>query len=198
MYTLPTSVIIQDKEYRICEKGDYKMILDCFAALNDPELSESDRTLSAMLIFYEDIEDISCISTVFAIDEAIKEAVEKMFCFFNCNKPNVGASSLHKLIDWEQDEQMICAAINNVAHTEIRCEPYIHWWTFMGYYCSVGESTLATVCSIRNKILTGKKLEKYEQEFKKNNPEYFVWNSQTIQQKKDEAILKDLWEANSL
>ena len=174
MYSLPTTVTIGNREYHICKKGDYNMILDCFAALNDPELSESDRTLSAMLIFYEDIEDISCISGVFTTDEAIKEAIEKMFDFFNCNKPNVGAASPHKLIDWEQDEQMICAAINNVAHTEIRCEPYIHWWTFMGYYCSVGESTLATVCSIRNKILTGKKLGKYDQAFTKTHPAYVV------------------------
>ena len=51
----------------------------------------------------------------------------------------------------------------------------MHWWTFISYYMGIGEGGLATVVSIRDKIIKGKKLEKYEKEFKQHNPQYFKW-----------------------
>ena len=70
---------------------------------------------------------------------------------------------------------------------------YIHWWTFMGYYMSIGECLYSTILSIRDKILNGKKLEKYEREFKLRNPQYFVWNSKTTEQQEADAWLKTVW-----
>ena len=100
-----------------------------------------------------------------------------MFDFFNCGRSqSIGKKMNHKLIDWEQDSQIICSAINKVANKEVRAEPYIHWWTFMGYYSAVGESLLSTIVSIRDKIVRGKKLEKHERIFRQENPEYFIWN----------------------
>ena len=75
-----------------------------------------------------------------------------------------------------------------------RALTYLHWWTFMGYFCSIGESTLSTVVSIRDKILKGKKLEKYETEFRRDNPQYFKWDSRTLQEKEDDELLKQLWD----
>lgn len=45
----------------------------------------------------------------------------------------------------------------------------MHWWTFFGLYMEIGESTFSTVVSIRDKKRKGKKLEKWEQEYYKNN-----------------------------
>ena len=74
-----------------------------------------------------------------------------------------------KIIDWEQDEQMIFSAVNKVAGKETRAVEYIHWWTFLGYFNEVGEGLLSTVISIRQKKNKGKKLEKYEQDFYREN-----------------------------
>ena len=104
-----------------------------------------------------------------------------------------GKQMNYRLIDWEKDSQMICSAVNKVANTEIRSEPYIHWWTFMGYYSAVGESLLSSVVSIRDKMMRGKKLEKYEQEFRRNNPEYFVWNTDSVADEEAEELFKQLW-----
>jgi hypothetical protein len=38
---------------------------------------------------------------------------------------------------------------------------------------AIGDGALATVVGIRDKIARGKKLEKYEQDFKRDNPQYF-------------------------
>lgn len=189
MYELPTRIAINDQEYKITNNGDYRMVIDCFFALNDVQLNQEYRIYTCLIIFYEDINSIDDIATKFGDD--LQTAIEKMFDFFSCG--NSGHKTHHKLLDWEQDEQLICSAVNNVAKTEIRALEYLHWYTFMGYYCSIGESTFSTIVSIRDKLMRGKKLEKYEREFKDNNPEYFIWNNKTTEQLELEKELLSNW-----
>lgn len=72
-------------------------------------------------------------------------------------------------MDWEQDEPILFPAINKVAGIETRATQYIHWWTFSGYFMEIEDGTFSTVLGIRQKKAKGKKLEKWEQEFYRNN-----------------------------
>ena len=192
MFELPTSIKINDKEFPIRKQGDYRVILDCFEALDDPELDEQFRVYTSLIIFYEDINTIEDIVTIF--QEDVDKAVIEMFKFFNCGQDDSpGATTNVKLINWSKDSQLIVSAINNVAKKEIRAEPYLHWWTFMGYYLSVGDSPFSTIVGIRDKLKRGKKLEKYEQEFKRNNPQYFNWDSRSVLDKQLEDDVRALW-----
>lgn len=191
MYTLPNSITIDDTEYAIRNNGDYRTILDCFSALEDIELPQQYRIYSALIIFYDGINSVDDVEN--KLGENVEEAVNKMFDFFNCGQENVGMQVNYKLIDWEQDSQIISAAINNVARREIRSEPYLHWWTFMGYYCSIDESILSTVVNIRDKIVKRKRLEKHEREFKKNNPQYFNWRAEDIQKQENDKLAFSMW-----
>lgn len=191
MYELPVTITVNETVYAIRNNGDYRMVLDCFSAINDVELSEKDRILTALMVFYPDLEDPTSLFLTPA--DILSELCNKMFDFINCGKSDVGAKTNFKAIDWESDEQLICSAINNVASMEIRSVEYCHWWTFMGYFCAIGESPLSTVVGIRNKIGKGKKLEKYEQEFRRDNPQYFIWDSRTLKQKEEDALLNELW-----
>ena len=56
-----------------------------------------------------------------------------------------------------------------MAGFETRASDYIHWWTFLGYFNEVGEGLFTTVINIRNKLNKGKKLDKVEKEFYKEN-----------------------------
>lgn len=192
MYSLPLSVQLGDKSFKIRNNGDFRMILDCFNALNDSELSEDERIISSFIIFYE---DFNCLEDISSIDEdELNTLVQEMYKFMNCGNPESVGATHDKLIDWEADSTIICAAVNNVCGKEIRVMEYLHWWTFMGYYMSVGESTLSSVVSIRNKLVKGKKLEKYEKEFKKNNPEYFTWDKRSVKQKEDDDLIRSLFQ----
>lgn len=193
MFELPTSITIGDREYPIRNNGDFRMVLDCFTCLQDVELDEQERIITSLCIFYADVTSIEGISEVFSSEEVLISAIEGMYNFFNCGQQNVGARQNHKLIDWEQDGQMIISAVNNVAKKEIRAESYVHWWTFMGYYLAIGECPLSTVVSIRDKILKGKKLEKWEQTFRRDNPEYFIWNSKSVEDREAEEYIKQIW-----
>lgn len=190
MFEIPITLEIGGKQYNIRNKGDYRMVLDCFAAMNDIELTEQERVYCSLIIFYE---EFNCIEDL-ANCPYLKDAVHQMYWFFNCgDDKGVGANKNYKLIDWEGDSQLIASAINNVANTEVRLCEYIHWWTFMGYYLAIGESPLATVVGIRNKIMEGKKLEKHETKFKNDNPQYFLWNSKTIEDREAEEAVMSLW-----
>lgn len=190
MFEIPISVQVGEQSYAITNKGDYRMVLDCFAALNDQELDKEERLIAALMIFYECFNDVEDVLNC----EILEPLVKEMYKFFNCGDPDgVGNKVNHTLIDWQKDQQLIASAVNNVAKKEIRFEEYLHWWTFMGYYLAIGESPMATIISIRNKIVEGKKLQKYEQEFRKDNPQYFNWDSRSLEEKEAEKAIMDMW-----
>lgn len=188
MYDLPTTVNIEGESFDIRNNADYRMILDCFNALNDEELTKQERIYACLIIFYA---DINCIEDLSKLPD-INKAIEGMYRFFNFNEEETTQNQL-KLIDWDKDSTMVCSAINKVAGKEVRAVDYMHWWTFMGYYMAVGESVLSTVVGIRHKILTGKKLEDYEKKFKRDNPSYFTWNSKTADQTEAENWVQNMW-----
>lgn len=190
MYRLPTKVIVDDLEFNIRDRGDFRMVLDCFKALQDEELSEDYRVLASLLIFYNEFNDIEDLQEY---EPQLNELVREMYRFINGGEDNSpGAERDVSLVDWEQDSQMVCAAINNVAKQEIRSIEYLHWWTFLGYYMSIGQSVLSTVVGIRDKVAHRKKLEPWEKEFKKNNPKYFVWR-QTAQEQDLNNLVREIW-----
>lgn len=190
MYTIPISVVIDNVEYGIRNNGDYRVILDCFSALQDVDLTEQERVFASLIIFYQDLNNLEDV----LIQTNLVERVSEMYKFFNCGDVDtLGTKVPYKLIDWEQDSQLISSAINAVANTEIRSSPYIHWWTFMGYFSAIGKSLLSNVITIREKLLKGKKLEKYEREFRRDNPKYFVWNSKSVDDAEADKLLQELW-----
>ena len=191
MFDLPTTLTINDKNYAIRRSGDFRIVLDCFEVLNDLEFTQSERLLIATYIFYEDFNDFDDILKL--KEEELVELINAMFDFISCGADNNTSKTNYKAIDWKQDEQLICSAINKVAGTEVRALPYVHWWTFMGYFSAIGESALSTIVSIRTKMCKGKKLEKYEREFVHDNPQYFKWDSRTEEQKEEDELIKRLW-----
>ena len=56
-----------------------------------------------------------------------------------------------------------------MAGLEVRSLPFLHWWTFMGYFGAIGEGQLSTLVAIREKLRKGKKLESWEQDFYRQN-----------------------------
>ena len=190
MYELPTTVDIDGNVFHIRRKGDFRVILDCFAALQDDELDKEYKILTAIIIFYEEFDSLEDTNKY---GEFLEKLTLEMFKFINCGQDNQrGAASEISLINWEDDSQIICAAVNNVAKQEVRILEYLHWWTFLGYYMSVGQSVLSTVVSIRDKVYRGKKLDKWEKDFKKENPQFFVRKQTTVEREFEEE-LRNLW-----
>lgn len=152
-WELPTSLEIGGVVFNI--RTDFRVILDCIRFLNDSTYTREEQWAICVDIIYGDYEKIP--------EKDFKEACEKALWFINMGDPE--SHNDKPVMDWEQDADMIIPAVNAVAGKEIRLEPYIHWWTFMGWYMSIHEGFYTQVLSIRSKRNKHKKLETWEKEF---------------------------------
>lgn len=159
-YGLPKSLNVNGREEPI--RWEYTAILDAVEALNDPELENGEKVYSFLYIIFENFLDFEPAD----YDSAFKSA-----CEFINNGVDDDKKTNIKMVDFEQDYRIMIPAINRVAGKEIRNCDDIHWWTFLGYFMEIGECTYGTVLNIRSKKASGKKLEKWEQEFYQKNRE---------------------------
>lgn len=157
-WSLPKSALVNGKRYRI--NADFRDILEIIECLNDREEDELTRRYVAMSLFFEDFETIP--------ESDYVEAFRSMADFIAAGEEDDGRPQ-PKQIDWKQDRNIIAAEINKVAGVEVRALEFLHWWTFVGYFCCIGDGQLATIVSIREKLRKGKKLETYEREFYTKN-----------------------------
>lgn len=193
MYSLQTTISVNQASFGITDKGDFRMVLDCFKALNDEELSDTEKMYASLIIFYE---DINSIEDIYANAEYIEGLQIEMMKFFNGGEPEDEQSAKakqYRLIDWDKDSNLICSAINNVAKTEVRALDYLHWWTFLGYYMAIGDCALTTIITIRSKIAKNEKLEDYEKKFRNENPEYFTIDMRSNEQREADNYIQNLW-----
>lgn len=145
-------------------RSDFRVALLIFQAYNDPDLQQHEKTTVMLDCLYEDFKDMS--------ENDLSEAIQQALWFLDGGGTETESSNhakAKKVMDWEQDEQMIFSAINKVAGFETRIMEYIHWWTFLGYFNEIGEGLFSTVLSIRSKLNKNKKLDKTEKEFYKEN-----------------------------
>lgn len=157
-YDLPEALEVGGVEYPI--RTDFRCILDILIATNDPDLSEYGKQKVILKIIYPGWANIP--------PEHIGEALKKACSFIDCGQKPDGKKH-PKLIDWEQDAQLIIPAVNSVAHSEVRAMNNLHWWTFFSWFMEIGESTLSTVIHIRDMKSRGKKLDKAENEWYRRN-----------------------------
>lgn len=154
-WELPTTAAIGGRLYHL--HTDYRDVLEIFRYLDDPDKPEQLRWRIALALFYEET----------LPPENWQAAMEYLAAFLRGGQQE--ASPGPKLLDWQQDAQLIVADINKTAGQEIRAMPYLHWWSFLSWFHAIGEGQLSTVVSIRDKLRRGKKLESWEQDYYRKN-----------------------------
>ena len=179
---LPTALEVAGKKYRI--DSDFRNILTILTAFNDDELKPEEKGYVCLARLYNEFGKIP--------QSDIPEAYRKAVGFINFMAGSDDGKK-RKYIDWEKDEQLIFPAINATAGMEVRLVPYMHWWTFIGYFQNVNpESLFGTVLTIRQKRGKGKKLEKWEKEFERNNRELCALPAEHVSY---EDKVKDLFDS---
>jgi hypothetical protein len=162
MFRLPTTLNINGVEYAIRARGDYRAVLNTMAALTDPDLEGNERFIIGVESFYPEHSSLAA--------EDYPEAIARMNRFIDCGQESPARGRAERrLYDWEQDEQMICGAITKILRQPVRTLEYLHWWDFMSLFGEIGEGQFSTVLSIRSKLNKGKKLDKWENEFRLKN-----------------------------
>jgi len=152
VWQLPTEAVFGGRHYSI--HTDYRDVLEIFSYFEDPDLPDYVKWRIALALFFE--EEIPPVHR--------QEAMAFLSEFLTGGKGET-ASDGPKLLDWEQDGCVIAAEINKVAGQEIRALPFVHWWTFLGWFHGIGEGQLSALVGIREKLRKGKKLEPHEKDF---------------------------------
>lgn len=156
---LPKELEVCGTRYEI--RSDFRAALDICAALSDNDLQEDEKVLEALEILYVAFDRMPF--------EHYREALEKCMWFLNCGRKEQKTKSAPKLIDWQQDFQYIIAPVNRVCGKEVRAVDYMHWWTFISAYMEIGDCTLSQIVKIRDAKARGKKLDKADQEWYREN-----------------------------
>lgn len=160
IYGLPTSVEVCGTAYEI--NSDFRVVLDIFEVLNDPDLTDQEKGFFTLGFFYPDFENMP--------NEHCQEALRQCFWFINGGEDeDAQAKKQPQLVDWEQDFRYIIAPVNKAVGREIRADAYFHWWSFLSAYMEIGDCTFAQIVKIRDAKAQGKKLDKADQEWYRKN-----------------------------
>ena len=185
-WEFPTSLNIGGTDYEI--RTDYRAVLDVLTALNDNDLTDDDKQIEAYMksrvileIMFPQCDDIPA--------EHVQEALDKVAEFIDMGITE--DSKKPKTMDWEQDAPILIPAINKVLNTEIRAVQYMHWWTFLGAYMEIGESLFSNVINKSKKKAKGKKLEKWEQDFYKENKSLIDFKQKSQRSEAEKEELRD-------
>ena len=153
LFNLPDFVQISGAEVSI--RTDFRVILEIFVMLSDPELSDTDKTEALLRMFYEE----RPADTAAAI-AAFRDFVDPF--------PSSGGGL--SLVSWHHDFPLLVGPVNHVLGAECRSMPYLHWYTFLSASMEISpDSVFAQTLRIREKLARGKKLEKWEKEFYHRN-----------------------------
>ena len=160
IYDLPTSLLVCGVEYEI--RSDFRAILDIIIALNDEELEDNEKMFVALSILYPQFEEMP--------NEHCREALRQCFWFINggTEEPQEQKQSI-KLMDWEQDFNLIVGPVNRVLGADVRGMEQLHWWTFLAAYMEIGDCMFAQVVAIRRKRAEGRKLSREDRAFLREN-----------------------------
>lgn len=157
IFDLPTALEFGGQSWAI--NTDYRDVLRTLTAFEDPNLTDEEKAYICLHNTYPTLKDIPAELMQAAFDAAVE------FIDHGGRSDETGPRTM----DWTQDAPLIFPAVNRVAGFEVRSAEYIHWWTFMGYFMEIKDSTYSTVLGLRGKRARGKKLEKDEKEFWKHN-----------------------------
>ena len=173
MWSLPISVEIDGKEYAIRNRCDYRVVLDVISALNDEELEMEHRAECALFIFYgnDELDTEYKVLKSFETKKNVQVALDEMVKIINLGKEIEREEYKPQLMDWEYDFTQIAPPVSRVLGYSVRdIKNYTHYYDFIGAYMEIGsECSFSNIVLIRDKRLKGKKLEKWEQEFYREN-----------------------------
>ena len=151
--SLPTELTVNGKSYEI--RTDFRDVLNILIAFDDPDLDNNEKLYICLYGIYKDFDGLPI--------EDYAEAYEQAMWLISVGNDE-GSTAKRKVMDWEQDEQLIFPAINKIAGCETRSQTYIHWWTFMGYFMEISEGVYSYVLLLRQKKQKHK-LDKEEQAY---------------------------------
>lgn len=125
---LPQSVYIGDVEYPL--NTDFRISLRFEATINDPTLSEDERIIRCLELYYGQI------------PADIDTALEAAIAFFQCDQEQVGDEAPDDpAYSFEYDAPYIYAAFMQQYGIDLCHIDYMHWWQFKALFDGLTKDT---------------------------------------------------------
>lgn len=161
IFDLPTEAEFGGRAWAM--NTDYRDVLRVLTAFEDVDLTDEEKAYICIHNLYVDAVNIPGGLLQAAFDAAVD--------FIDGGRQRRDDGPNPRTMDWVQDAPLLFPAVNRAAGFEVRSVDYMHWWTFLGYFMEIRDTTYATVLGLRQKKFGKhrKKLEKQEQEFWNNN-----------------------------
>jgi len=181
LYSLPNEVLANGHSYKI--RTDFRVVLDLLTALSDKEMQGDTKEETAM-IQAQLIRQIMFLDKV--NNEDMQEAIKAVIEFIDMGLEKKSDKPSPRVMDWEQDATLIIPAVNRVLGREVRADAYCHWWTFLSAYMEIGECGFSHILTIRQKRAKGKKLEKWEEEYLRENADVVLLRDKLTEEEQKE------------
>lgn len=132
--TLPTTVTIDNKEYRINSNFRNSILFELM--MLDDELTEEEKITTALNLYYPVIPN--------NLNKAIDEIIKFYSCSFNENSSNTTGSSktYNDVYNFEFDSEYIYSAFLDQYNIDLNSIEYLHWWKFKAMFKSLKEDNL--------------------------------------------------------
>ena len=171
MWYLPTTIKINDLDFVIRNECDFRVVLDVINVFEDNDFDYEEKAELSLRIFYENLELITEINGEKERSDVANFLFEEMVKIINLGDEPEQKGDKPVLMNWSKDFKLLVSPISRVIGYDVRKPEHTHWWTFVGAYMEIGDCSFANIVSIRNKRYKGKKLEKWEKEFYRENRE---------------------------
>ena len=159
LWRLPKALHFGGRDWAI--RADFRAVLRVIRVLERKDLPSEGRIYLAMRLFYKEFDKMPS-----SLWQAAADALTE---FIAAGKEEPGLAG-PRLLDWQQDAELIIADVNKAAGRELRAMEFVHWWTFVAFFGAVGEGRLSAVVAIRRKLAEGTALEEWEKEYLRREP----------------------------
>lgn len=150
--TYPSKASIRGKLYEV--KTDYRVALECFKVIDDPNIGDSERALAVIYILFGFISD----------EELQEEFLEKASYYLSCGETQEQSKNKTKDIDFNNDMKYIIPSFRSDYHIDIVATS-MHWWEFVTLVSGFTENSLMNrVRDIRNYDLSSVKDQKVKRQ----------------------------------
>ena len=155
---LPTRVEIDSKEYEI--NSNFRTSLLFSILMENKDIPSNLKIRQALKLYYP------------VIPKNTEKSIEKIIWFYTRGKEykaSTGKGNNVKILDYEEDADLIYSAFMSQYRIDLQDIEYLHWWTFLSAFREIREGVYAMVLQIRVKQAKGIPLEKEEQKFYREN-----------------------------
>lgn len=168
----PKTVTIGGAEVPI--NWDFRASIRFETLMEDPSLSELDKTIKALSLYYGAEE----LGDGFTPPMPLEEAVEKMLWFYRAGKKENGSVSAGKgaqIYSYTFDDEYIFAAFLEQYGVDLQDIPYLHWWKFKAMFLGLkSDSRIVEIMGYRSIDITSKMNNEQKQFYRKMKKQFAI------------------------